>query len=96
MSGTSLCAEMIGRIFYQLNVRNIKPVENHQARKLTLHILSVCFLCVFYVFTKIAWDIFVEAQKKRNKKMYQKIPRENIIHWLWWPQCGHVKKFRKL
>ena len=27
-----------------LNVRNIKRVESHQARKLTLHILSV-FLC---------------------------------------------------
>ncbi|MBR0185043.1 MAG: hypothetical protein IJQ24_03335, partial [Synergistaceae bacterium] len=58
MSDISLCSEMLHRIFPELDVSDIRPVETQKAEKLALHIRGVRV----DVFTRIARDIFdVEA-----------------------------------
>ena len=71
MSDTSLCAEMLHRIFPNLDVSEIRPVEAQKAEKLALHIRGVRF----DIFTRTAREIFdVEAQNRRLKDM-RKRPR---------------------
>ena len=61
MSDTTLCAEMLRRIFPKLDVSEIRPVDAQKAEKLALHIRGVRF----DIFTRTACEIFdVEAQKR--------------------------------
>ena len=89
MSDISLCSEMLHRIFPELDVSDIRPVETQKAEKLALHIRGVRF----DVFTRIARDIFdVEAQKRRLKDL-RKRPR--AYHIVMGHDCLNVDTLKK-
>ena len=69
MSDKVLCAEMIRRIFPDLDVSSIKDIDSQKAEKLALHIRGVRF----DVFTKIAQAIMdFEAQKKKLDDLFKR------------------------
>ncbi len=71
MSDTALCAEMLHRIFPELDVSDIRPIETQKAEKLALHIRGVRF----DVFTRTTREIFdVEAQNRKLNDL-RKRPR---------------------
>ena len=76
MSDTALCAEMLHRIFPNLDVREIRAVEAQKTEKLALHIRGVRF----DIFTRTAREVFdVEAQKKKLKDMSKRPRAYHII-----------------
>ena len=69
MSDMALCAEMLHRIFPDLDVRDIQPVRTQKAEKLDLHIRGVRF----DIFTAIAKNFFdVEMQKERLDDVFKR------------------------
>ena len=65
----ALCAEMLHRIFPDLDVRDIQPAETQKAEKLDLHIRGVRF----DIFTTIAKNFFdVEMQKERLDDVFKR------------------------
>ena len=76
MSDTSLCAEMLRRIFPDLDVSDIRAVEAQKAEKLALHIRGVRF----DIFTRTAREIFdVEAQKKKLEDICKRPRAYHIV-----------------
>ena len=66
MSNTKLCAEMLRRIFPELDFKDIKAIETQKSEKLALHIRGVRF----DVFTKTAREFFdIEAQKRKLRDL---------------------------
>ena len=69
LSDMTLCAEMLHRIFPDLDVRGIKPVKTQKSEKLDLHIRGVRF----DVFTSIAKSFFdAEMQKRRLDDVFKR------------------------
>ena len=69
LSDMTLCAEMLHRIFPDLDVRDIEPVKTQKAEKLNLHIRGVRF----DIFTTIAKNFFdVEMQKERLDDVFKR------------------------
>ena len=76
MSEPALCAEMLHRIFPQLDVSEVKMVETQKAEKLALNIRGVRF----DVFTRTAREIFdVEAQKRKLNDIFKRPRAYHIV-----------------
>ena len=76
MSDPALCAEMLHRIFPQLDVSEVKIVETQKAEKLALNIRGVRF----DVFTSTAREIFdVEAQKRKLRDLFKRPRAYHIV-----------------
>ena len=76
MSDTALCAEMLHRIFPNLDVREIRAVEAQKTEKLALHIRGVRF----DIFTRTKREIFdVEAQNRMLKDMSKRPRAYHVI-----------------
>lgn len=76
MSDTTLCKEMLRRIFPDLDVSEIQSVESQKAEKLALHIRGVRF----DVFTRTAREIFdVEAQKRKLEDLSRRPRAYHIV-----------------
>ena len=69
MSDPVLCAEMLRRIFPNLDVSEIKVVETQKSLKYALHVRGVRF----DILTSTARSIFdVEAQKRKLKDLHRR------------------------
>ena len=76
MSEPTLCAEMLHRIFPQLDVSEVKMVETQKSEKLALNIRGVRF----DVFTRTAREIFdVEAQKRKLNDIFKRPRAYHIV-----------------
>ena len=71
MSNVSLCGEMLHRIFPNLDVSNMKPVDTQKTMKLGLHLRGVRF----DVFARVSRNIFDIEMQKRKLNDLQKRPR---------------------
>ena len=76
MSEPALCAEMLHRIFPQLDVSEVKMVETQKSEKLALNIRGVRF----DVFTRTVREIFdVEAQKRKLNDIFKRPRAYHIV-----------------
>ena len=76
MSEPALCAEMLHRIFPQLDVSDIKPVETQKTEKTALHIRGIRF----DIFTRTAREIFdVETQKRKLRDLFRRARAYHIV-----------------
>ena len=76
MSEPALCAEMLHRIFPQLDVSEVKMVETQKTEKLALNVRGVRF----DVFTRTTREIFdVEAQKRKLNDIFKRPRAYHIV-----------------
>ena len=76
MSEPALCAEMLRRIFPQLDVSEVKMVETQKSEKLALNVRGVRF----DVFTRTAREIFdVEAQNRKLNDIFRRPRAYHIV-----------------